>query len=60
MSPGVGSDTDPAAAAAAAASYQPPAQQAGEPATLERPEVQAGIAFASAFLIARILKRLVD
>ena len=32
----------------------------GEPSAIERPEVQAGIAFASAFLIARILKRLVD
>jgi hypothetical protein len=60
MSPGVGSDTDPAAAAAAAASSTPPSAEPGEPSALERPEVMAGVAFASAFLIARILKRLVD
>ena len=60
MSPGLGSDTDPAAAAAAASSYEPPKAESGEPSAIERPEVQAGIAFASAFLIARILKRLVD
>ena len=61
MSPGLGSDTDPAAAAAA---RRPPTRrrrpQPAEPSALERPEVQAGIAFAGAFLIARILKRLVD
>ena len=60
MSPGLGSDTDPAAAAAAASSYEPPKPESDEPSAIERPEVQAGIAFASAFLIARILKRLVD
>ena len=64
MSPGLGSDTDPAAAAAAAAgAYRPGVPASAEPAEpgpLERPEVVAGIAFAGAFLIARILKRLVD
>ena len=61
MSPGLGSDTDPAAAAAAASSYTPPPPEPPSgPSAIERPEVQAGIAFASAFLIARILKRLVD
>ena len=60
MSPGLGSDTDPAAAAAATAAYAAPPAQPGQPGPLERPEVVAGIAFASAFLIARILKRLVD
>ena len=61
MSPGLGSDTDPAAAAAAAVAptRAPPAEPA-QPGPLERPEVAAGVAFASAFLIARILKRLVD
>jgi len=58
MSPGVGSDTDPAVAAAAASSYEAPKPAEASP--LERPEVAAGVAFASAFLIARILKRLVD
>ena len=59
-SPGLGSNTDPAVAAAAAGAYVPPVGAASEPSPLERPEVQAGIAFAGAFLIARILKRLVD
>ena len=41
--------------------YAPPAAAAGrEPSPLERPEVAAGVAFAGAFLVARILKRLVD
>jgi hypothetical protein len=60
MSPGLGSDTDPAAAAAAAASYEARPAKPAELSPLERPEVAAGVAFASAFLIARILKRLVD
>ena len=57
----MGSDTDPRAAAAAAAPRAagrpraPPAAGA-----LERPEVLVGAAFAGAFLLARILKRLVD
>jgi len=55
----VGSDTDPAAAASAASSYTPPAAAPGEQSALERPEVQAGIAFAGAFVIARIFNRLV-
>jgi membrane protein involved in colicin uptake len=59
MSPGVGSDTDPAVAAATTSSYEAP-KPSGEPSPFERPEVAAGVAFASAFLIARILKRLVD
>ena len=37
----------------------PPAAATGEPSPLERPEVQAGIAFAGAFVIARIFNRLV-
>ena len=52
-------------------SYLNPAGQAGsqpdwtqpaaaQPGPLERPEVLVGAAFAGAFLIARILKRLVD
>jgi hypothetical protein len=59
-SPGLGSDTDPAVAASAASGYTPPVAAPAEPSPLERPEVIAGIAFASSFLIARILKRLVD
>jgi hypothetical protein len=64
MSPGLGSDTDPAIAASAAAggdtaAYRAPTAPA-EPSPLERPEVVAGIAFAGSFLLARILKRLVD
>ncbi len=61
MSPGVGSATDPAAAASATeTAYREPAGPDGAPGTLERPEVVAGIVFAGAFLAARILKRLVD
>jgi hypothetical protein len=55
----VGSDTDPAAAAAATSAFGE-APKTAQPSPLERPEVAAGVAFASAFLIARILKRLVD
>ena len=61
MAPGLGSETDPAARrrsrapTAAGASAEPAA-----PGPLERPEVVAGIVFARAFLLARILKRLVD
>ena len=60
MSPGLGSETDPAAAAAAAGVAPRGRPRAGEPSALDRPEVVAGVAFAGAFLIARILKRLVD
>jgi membrane protein involved in colicin uptake len=62
-SPGVGSGTDPAVAASAAA-YRPPATadepSAEQPGPLERPEVLAGIAFAGAFIAARVLKRIFD
>ncbi len=63
MSPGLGSDTDPAVAASAsgAAAYRPPVEQEpGEPGPLDRPEVLAGIVFVGTFLAARIFKRLVD
>ena len=63
MSPGLGSDTDPAVAASAAggAAYRPPvAKEPGEPGPLDRPEVIAGIVFVGTFLAARIFKRLVD
>jgi len=63
-SPGVGSDTDPAVAASAASSgpYAPGDhdRMAAAHSALERPEVQAGLAFAGAFLAARILKRIFD
>jgi hypothetical protein len=60
MSPGVGSDTDPATAASAASGYTPPVAAPAEAGPLERPEVVAGVAFVGSFLLARILKRLVD
>ncbi len=63
MSPGLGSETDPAAAASAAGAYRPPvtgARATGETSPLERPEVLAGIVFVGTFLAARIFKRLVD
>ncbi|MBE2318137.1 hypothetical protein DVA67_019300 [Solirubrobacter sp. CPCC 204708] len=63
MSPGLGSETDPAAAASAAGAYRPPVEApraGGEPGPLDRPEVVAGLVFAGAFLAARIFKRLVD
>jgi membrane protein involved in colicin uptake len=64
MSPGLGSETDPAVAASAAAgggAYRQPVPAApGEESTFERPEVVAGVVFAGAFLLARIFKRLVD
>jgi hypothetical protein len=60
-SPGLGSTTSPATAASA---HQPllseePAAPA-ESSPLERPEVQIGLAFAGAFVAARILKRIFD
>jgi hypothetical protein len=58
--PGVGSDTDPAVAASAASYRAPSPPESAQPGPLERPEVVAGIVFGSAFLLARILKRLVD
>jgi len=63
MSPGLGSETDPAVAASAAGAYRPPvtgAPATGETSPLERPEVLAGIVFVGTFLAARIFKRLVD
>lgn len=63
MSPGLGSDTDPAVAASAAggSAYRPPVEkEPGEEGPLDRPEVMAGLVFAGAFLAARIFKRLVD
>jgi hypothetical protein len=61
MSPGIGSTTDPGAAASASESaYRAPVAPAAEPGPLERPEVLAGLAFAGAFITARILKRIFD
>lgn len=63
MSPGIGIETDPAAAASAAGAYRPPVQAPraeGEESPLDRPEVLAGAVFVGAFLAARIFKRLVD
>ena len=63
-SPGVGSTTDPNAAAAAArdSTAQGPAAFAagGAQSGAHRPEVLIGAAFAGAFVLARVLKRLVD
>jgi hypothetical protein len=60
--PGLGSETDPAAAAAAAS--PPPTHDnerlAAAQGALERPEVRVGLAFAGAFLAARVLKRIFD
>lgn len=63
MSPGLGSDTDPAVAASAtgAAAYRAPVpKEPGEEGPLDRPEVLAGLVFAGTFLLTRIIKRLVD
>lgn len=61
MSPGLGSNTDPSSVASASGgAYRPPVGEPPEPSPLERPEVMAGIVFGGAFLLARILKRLVD
>jgi hypothetical protein len=59
LSPGVGSETDPAVVASAYQPPVPPEPKAAE-GPLDRPEVVAGIAFVGAFLAARIFKRLVD
>jgi hypothetical protein len=61
-SPGIGTTTEPKAAAQAAGpAPSPPALPAGSSQALtERPEVLAGAAFAGAFVAARILKRLFD
>lgn len=63
MSPGLGSDTDPAVAASAAggSAYRAPVEkETGEGSPFDRPEVLAGAVFVGAFLFARIFKRLVD
>jgi membrane protein involved in colicin uptake len=63
MSPGLGSETDPAVAASASggSAYRPPAPaEPAEEGPLDRPEVVAGLVFVGVFLAARILKRLVD
>jgi hypothetical protein len=57
-SPGLGSETEPKAAAAAAAPAFPGADRLPESA--QRPEVMIGAAFGGAFLLARILKRIFD
>jgi chromosome segregation ATPase len=59
-SPGLGSETDPAAAASAAAAAGGHDRMAAAHGALERPEVQVGLAFAGAFVVARILKRIFD
>jgi hypothetical protein len=62
-SPGIGTGTDPKAAAVAAgpAPVRRPAAAHHHPqAVTERPEVLAGAAFAGAFVAARILKSIFD
>jgi hypothetical protein len=61
-SPGVGSTTDPNAAAVAAdGTAKPPFPYADKlPPAAQRPEVMAGAAFAGAFVLARVLKRIFD
>ena len=49
-----------AAEAQEAARQRTPTAAEAEPGPLERPEVMAGIVFGGAFVLARILKRLVD
>ena len=60
-SPGIGADTPPHAAAAASAHWPRQAGAAGGATSVtDRPEVMVGAAFAGAFILARVLKRLVD
>jgi hypothetical protein len=61
-SPGLGSNTDPNAAAAAPRSSQPGsvAMGGGSQSVTDKPEVMIGAAFAGAFVFAQVLKRLVD
>jgi hypothetical protein len=61
-SPGVGSATDPNAAAAASAGAAAGGFPGAEklPAAAQRPEVLVGAAFVGSFLVARILKRIFD
>jgi hypothetical protein len=61
-SPGVGSTSEPDAAASAAdGTAAPPFPGADRlPAAAQRPEVMVGAAFAGSFILARILKRIFD
>jgi len=60
-SPGVGTHTDPDAAAAAAKDASAGFPGADRlPTAAQRPEVLAGAAFGGAFILARILKRIFD
>jgi hypothetical protein len=64
-SPGLGTATDPKAAAQAAGPAPSRSAAAAAPAPheqslAERPEVLAGAAFAGAFVVARILKSIFD
>jgi hypothetical protein len=63
-SPGIGAETPPHVAAATNAPGSGPAAVAAggatEPPLTERPEVLIGAAFAGSFILARVLKRLVD
>ena len=62
-SPGIGGSTPPHAAAAANAPGSRPASgvdTSSETPLTERPEVLIGAAFAGSFILARVLKRLVD
>jgi hypothetical protein len=61
-SPGVGSTSEPdAAASAASGTASPPFPGADKlPPAAQRPEVMAGAAFAGSFIVARILKRIFD
>jgi hypothetical protein len=60
-SPGLGSNTDPnAAAAASQGGAGPSSAPVGGSTATDRPEVLVGAAFAGAFVFAQILKRLVD
>jgi hypothetical protein len=61
-SPGVGSTSDPNAAAAAARGATAGAYEApgGPGSASDRPEVVIGAAFVGSFLVARILKRIFD
>jgi hypothetical protein len=59
-SPGLGSATDPkAAAAAASGTYATPPRAAGS-GDVEKPELYVAAAFAGAFVFARILKRIAE
>ncbi|HET8953366.1 MAG TPA: hypothetical protein VFN44_22780, partial [Solirubrobacteraceae bacterium] len=59
-SPGIGSGTDPGAAAAAARGSSASSSGGAAGGASDRPEILIGAAFAGAFIVARVLKRLVD